>query len=118
MEYALSRCLGEIISSIELDIPSLTDQQVKDLEYEVNQKILAAIPATPHLYHDKDDPELKEVRVCKNQRSMEDSHVQKSQQDVLVIPISNLVSLLRVVTINLIFLMLWTFLPKHAWVSD
>ncbi|XP_022342250.1 alanyl-tRNA editing protein Aarsd1-like [Crassostrea virginica] len=66
-----SWCLGEIISSIELDIPSLTDQQVKDLEYEVNQKILAAIPATPHLYHDKDDPELKEFR-C---RGLPDDHV-------------------------------------------
>lgn len=55
------RCLGESISSIELDIPSLTDQQVEDLENEVNERILASIPVTPHLYHDKNDPELKQV---------------------------------------------------------
>lgn len=52
-----SWCLGENISSIELDIPSLTDKQVEDLENEVNERILASIPVTPHLYHDKDDPD-------------------------------------------------------------
>lgn len=66
-----SWCLGENISSIELDIPSLTDKQVEDLENEVNERILANIPVTPHLYHDKDDPELKQFR-C---RGLPDDHV-------------------------------------------
>lgn len=61
----IPRCLGENISFIELDIPSLTDKQVEDLENEVNERILASIPVTPHLYHDKDDPELKQVSSCK-----------------------------------------------------
>jgi hypothetical protein len=58
----LIRNLGENISSIELDIPSLTDQQTADLETAVNEKILASVPVTPHLYHDKEDPELLKVK--------------------------------------------------------
>ncbi|XP_048728744.2 alanyl-tRNA editing protein Aarsd1-like isoform X2 [Ostrea edulis] len=63
--------LGENISSIELDIPSLTDQQMADMETAVNEKILACVPITPHLYHDKDDPELQKFR-C---RGLPDDHI-------------------------------------------
>ncbi|XP_061182819.1 alanyl-tRNA editing protein Aarsd1-like [Saccostrea echinata] len=66
-----SWCLGENISSIELDITSLSNQQMADLEDAVNEKILASIPVTPHLYHDKEDPELQKFR-C---RGLPDDHV-------------------------------------------
>ena len=45
---------GEKISTIELDTPSLTVDQMQQLEAEVNEKIQAALPVYPTLYPDKE----------------------------------------------------------------
>ncbi|XP_033730068.1 alanyl-tRNA editing protein Aarsd1-like, partial [Pecten maximus] len=56
-----SWCLGEKTSFIELDIPNMKEEDVVKLEETVNEKILAEIPVTPHVFEDKNDPKLKEV---------------------------------------------------------
>ena len=50
------------MSTIELDIPSLTPEQIQRLETEVNDKIRAALPVFPTLYPDKAALEADEVR--------------------------------------------------------
>lgn len=62
--------LGEKISSIELDTPKITEEQITVLEDAVNERIRERIPVTPVLYHDKDDPSLAEAR-C---RGLPDDH--------------------------------------------
>ncbi|CAG2209150.1 AARSD1 [Mytilus edulis] len=62
--------LGEKISSIELDTPKITEEQITVLEDAVNERIRDRIPVTPVLYHDKDDPKLAEAR-C---RGLPDDH--------------------------------------------
>ncbi|XP_033732891.1 alanyl-tRNA editing protein Aarsd1-like [Pecten maximus] len=66
-----SWCLGEKTSFIELDIPNMKEEDVVKLEETVNEKILAEIPVTPHVFEDKNDPKLKEYR-C---RGLPDDHV-------------------------------------------
>ncbi|OWF35864.1 alanyl-tRNA editing protein Aarsd1-like [Mizuhopecten yessoensis] len=66
-----SWCLGEKTSFIELDIPTLTEEDVAKLEESVNENILAGIPVTPHVFEDKNDPKLKEYR-C---RGLPEDHV-------------------------------------------
>lgn len=63
--------LGEKISSIELDTPKMTEEQMTMLEDAVNEKIRERISVKPVLYHDKDDPGLAEAR-C---RGLPDDHV-------------------------------------------
>ena len=53
--------LGDRTTSIELDIPTLTESQMAALEEEVNACIFRCIPVTPIVYHDKHDPDLKQV---------------------------------------------------------
>ena len=57
----LLRNLGDKTSYIELDTATMTQDQMLELECAVNEKIREAIPVTPILYHDKDDPELLKV---------------------------------------------------------
>ena len=57
-----TRSLGDRTTSIELDIPTLTESQVAALEEEVNSCIFRCIPVTPIVYHDKHDPDLKQVK--------------------------------------------------------
>lgn len=47
--------------SIELDTTSVSKEQLDEIERVVNEKIRAAIPVTPHLYPDKEDPKLSQV---------------------------------------------------------
>lgn len=62
--------LGEKISSIELDTPQLTEDQIAKLEDAVNERIRDQIEVTPILYHDKNDPGLADAR-C---RGLPDDH--------------------------------------------
>ena len=48
-------------SFIELDTPSMTADQVSELETAVNDKIRACVPMYPTLYSGIDDPALSEV---------------------------------------------------------
>lgn len=63
--------LGEKTSFIELDTPTMTAEQMSELETALNEKIRQAIAVTPILYHDKNDPELLKAR-C---RGLPDDHV-------------------------------------------
>jgi alanyl-tRNA synthetase len=49
------------MSSIELDTPKMTEEQMTMLEDAVNEKIRERISVKPVMYHDKDDPGLAEV---------------------------------------------------------
>ena len=60
-----TRSLGDRTTSIELDIPTLTESQIVALEEEVNACIFRCIPVTPIVYHDKHDPDLKQVEIRK-----------------------------------------------------
>lgn len=64
------RSLGERTSSIELDTPQMTDDQLEQLEFLVNEKIREARPMYPTLYADKADPGLAKVRT----RGLPDDH--------------------------------------------
>lgn len=64
------RSLGERTSSIELDTPQITDDQLEQLEFLVNEKIREARPMYPTLYADKTDPSLAKVRT----RGLPDDH--------------------------------------------
>ena len=55
------RNLGEKISSIELDTPAISEQQMNDLEASVNEKIRSSVAMYPTLYESVTDPKLKEV---------------------------------------------------------
>ena len=50
---------GEKISTIELDTPSLSADQMQQLENEVNEKIRAGLPVYPTLYPSKEALETK-----------------------------------------------------------
>jgi misacylated tRNA(Ala) deacylase len=63
--------LGEKVSSIELDTPEVTPEQLANIERIVNEKIKAAVAMYPKLYESKDDPELTSVRT----RGLPDDHV-------------------------------------------
>ncbi|XP_013394504.1 alanyl-tRNA editing protein Aarsd1-B isoform X2 [Lingula anatina] len=63
--------LGEKTSFIELDTTSLTEEQLKELEDEVNAKIRASLPMYPRLFESVDDPKIAEVRT----RGLPDDHV-------------------------------------------
>ncbi|PVD35931.1 hypothetical protein C0Q70_02900 [Pomacea canaliculata] len=62
--------LGDPIVSIELDTTSVSKEQLDEIERVVNEKIRAAIPVTPHLYPDKEDPKLSQFRA----RGLPDDH--------------------------------------------
>lgn len=62
--------LGDPIVSIELDTTSVSKEQLDEIERIVNEKIRAAIPVTPHLYPDKEDPKLSQFRA----RGLPDDH--------------------------------------------
>jgi len=53
------RNLGEKTSFIELDTPTMTDEQMVALETEINQQIRTGIAVFPTLYDNKEDPALK-----------------------------------------------------------
>lgn len=59
--FVISRNLGEKISSIELDTPSITQDQLSEIERIANEKILAGVQMYPTLYENVDDPALKAV---------------------------------------------------------
>ncbi|XP_071103121.1 alanyl-tRNA editing protein Aarsd1-B-like [Haliotis cracherodii] len=63
--------LGEKVSFIELDTPQMKADELVTLEETVNAKIRDAVPMTPKLYENKDDPELAPVRA----RGLPDDHV-------------------------------------------
>jgi hypothetical protein len=56
------RNLGEQISSIELDTPTVTEVQLQEIERVVNEKILQQVPVVPKLFADKEDPTLSQAR--------------------------------------------------------
>ena len=59
----IDRNLGEKISSIELDTPSVTAEQQSQLEVLVNEKIRSCVSMHPTLYDSVHDPRLAEVRL-------------------------------------------------------
>ncbi|KAL4229377.1 Alanyl-tRNA editing protein Aarsd1 [Mactra antiquata] len=63
--------LGEKTSFIELDTPSMSEEEMKTLETSLNDKIREGVKVFPTLYHDKTDPELEKAR-C---RGLPDDHV-------------------------------------------
>lgn len=65
------RNLGEKTSFIELDTPSMSDEEMNKLEAALNEKIREGVKVFPTLYHDKNDPELEKAR-C---RGLPDDHV-------------------------------------------
>ncbi|CAM9326198.1 alanyl-tRNA editing protein Aarsd1 [Lampetra fluviatilis] len=62
--------LGKQRSSIELDTPSVSAEQLRDLELAVNTKIREHVPVEVHVY-EADDPELAQFR----SRGLPDDHV-------------------------------------------
>ncbi|KAL8559275.1 hypothetical protein ACOMHN_059966 [Nucella lapillus] len=71
--------LGEMIVTIELDTPAVSQEQLENIEAEVNEKIRQQVPVTPRLYPDKHDPELQQFRA----RGLPDDH----EGDVRVVDI-------------------------------
>lgn len=55
------RNLGEKTSFIELNTPSMTAEQIIQLEKLVNEKIMSGVSMYPTLYESKDDPSLHSV---------------------------------------------------------
>ncbi|KAK7482498.1 hypothetical protein BaRGS_00026315, partial [Batillaria attramentaria] len=62
--------LGDPLVSIELDTASVSPDQLNAIEVAVNEKIRSHVPVIVHLYHDKNDPELKQFRA----RGLPDDH--------------------------------------------
>ncbi|KAH3699280.1 alanyl-tRNA editing protein Aarsd1-B-like [Dreissena polymorpha] len=62
--------LGDRTCFIELDTPSMTEDQMTTLENELNSTIRAGRKVFPTLYHDKSDPDLAAAR-C---RGLPDDH--------------------------------------------
>ncbi|KAK3579289.1 hypothetical protein CHS0354_033369 [Potamilus streckersoni] len=67
----LLRYLGDKTSYIELDTPSMTTEQVSELEAVLNQKIREGIKVYPTYFEDKNDPRVEEFRT----RGLPDDHV-------------------------------------------
>ena len=65
------RNLGEKTSFIELDTPTMTPEQMSELETALNQKIRDCIAVMPILYHDKNDPELLKVSYFKTPKYLD-----------------------------------------------
>ena len=53
--------MGEKVSSIELDTPSVSAEKLTAIETAVNEKIRAALPMYPTLYDSVHDPKLSQV---------------------------------------------------------
>ncbi|GAB1610193.1 alanyl-tRNA editing protein Aarsd1-like [Argonauta hians] len=66
-----SWALGEKVSFIELDTPSMSPQQMAELEECVNQKIREAVPVNVEVYESASDPKLAQVRA----RGLPEDHV-------------------------------------------
>ncbi|KAK6183026.1 hypothetical protein SNE40_010580 [Patella caerulea] len=58
-------------SFIELNTPTMTDEEITELEKLCNDKIREGLTVTPKLFYDKDDPEWKKAS-C---RGLPDDHV-------------------------------------------
>ncbi|KAG1698527.1 Alanyl-tRNA editing protein Aarsd1-B [Nymphon striatum] len=54
--------LGKSVSFIELDTPSITTEQIDEIEAVVNCKIRECVPVHVHEYADKNDKELQNAR--------------------------------------------------------
>jgi len=63
--------LGDKVSSIELDTPTMSDEQMSQLEVKVNQLIMNGVRMYPTLYASAAEPALIEVRT----RGLPDDHV-------------------------------------------
>ena len=62
MNDCFHRNLGEKISSIELDTPNISPDQLQEIEKLTNENIMRGVKMYPTLYESKDDPALQEVR--------------------------------------------------------
>ncbi|XP_012936107.1 alanyl-tRNA editing protein Aarsd1-A [Aplysia californica] len=54
--------IGTDIVTIELDTPSITTEQLRNIEDSANESLRNNVSVGPSFYQDKDDPELKKFR--------------------------------------------------------
>lgn len=54
--------MGTEVVTIELDTPTVTGPQLREVEDSVNEYIRNSVPVSPSFYQDRNDPELKKFR--------------------------------------------------------